>query len=377
MGGIICYTFYMKIAIFYLGQQGGAVAWDALETAVGLSHYAEVMCVVSSTSDNYNSWVEESKSNDKFHVIGVKTSKKYSEAIPLMLNFPKNRKIVDIINKFNPDVVYSYMGHPMERVFIPYIKCKIIAKGVHDVKTHSGDESLLMSIISRLLNYKKTHYVVYSDFSRCELEKTSIPQNQILTTFLGCNSRLVKKRDLDLKFYNRMLFFGRLIKYKGIDVLFNSLEEVFQKYPDCKLVMAGRGDISEYASLIEKYKNNLEIHNEWIEDDDLPNYFKGVDFLVAPYTDATQSGVVPLSNSFGKPAIVSNSGGLPEQVKDGITGLIIPKGDAVALTGAIIKMLEDKERLAEMKKQAYNYSKELTLKASAEKLYHQFENVVE
>ena len=87
--------------------------------------------------------------------------------------------------------------------------------------------------------------------------------------------------------------------------------------------------------------------------------------------------MVPLSNSFGKPAIVSNSGGLPEQVKDGITGLIIPKGDAVALTGAIIKMLEDKERLAEMKKQAYNYSKELTLKASAEKLYHQFENVVE
>lgn len=366
----------MRIAYFYLGQQGGAVAWDALETAIGLSHYAEVMCVVSSTSDNYFSWVEEGEKNEKLQIIGVKTSKKYSEAIPLMLNFPKNRKIVSIINKFKPDVVYSYMGHPMERVFIPNIKCGIKAKGVHDVKTHEGDESVLASIISRLFSYKKTHYVVYSDFSCKELEKTGIHKNNILTTFLGCSSKLVKERKLDLTFYNRILFFGRLIKYKGIDVLFDSLEDVFQKYPDCKLVIAGRGDISEYDSLIARYKNNLEIHNEWIADEDLPRYFQGVDFLVAPYTDATQSGVVPLSNSFGKPVIASNSGGLPEQVKDGVTGMVISKGDPKLLSEAIIKMLENKERLAEMKERAYNYSLELTLEAAAKKLYLQFKDIV-
>lgn len=366
----------MRIAFFYLGQQGGGVAWDALETAIGLSHYAEVMCIVSSSSANYYSWVEEGEKSEKLKIVGVKTSKKISEAIPLLLNFPKNRIIVSQINKFKPDVVYSYMGHLMEKVFIPNIKCDIKAKSVHDVKTHEGDESILASIRSRLFRYKKTHYVVYSDFSCRELEKTGIPKNKILTTFLGCSSKLVNGRKLDLTFYNRILFFGRLIKYKGIDVLFDSLESVFQKYPDCKLVMAGRGDISDYAPLIDKYKNNLEIHNEWIADEDIPRYFERVDFLIAPYTDASQSGVVPLTNSFGKPVIASNSGGLPEQVKDGVTGMVIPKGDPNALAEAILKMLENKDRLAEMKEQAYNYSLELTLEAAAKKLYMQFKDII-
>lgn len=366
----------MRIAFFYLGQQGGGVAWDALETAIGLSHYSEVLCLVSSVSDNFGYWIEESKKNDKLDVIGIKTSKKYAEAIPLMLNFPKNKKIVSHINMFKPDVVYSYMGHPMERVFIPYIKCGIKAKGVHDVKTHEGDGSVMLSLISKVLDYKNTHFVVYSDFSSRELEKTGIPKNKILTTFLGCSSKLVKDRELDLTFYNKILFFGRLIKYKGIDVLLDSLGDVFNKKPDCKLVIAGRGNISEYETLIATYKDHLEIHNEWIADDELPLYFQGVDFLVAPYTDATQSGVVPLSNSFGKPVVASNSGGLPEQVKDEVTGMVIPKGDPDALAEAIIKMLDNKERLSKMKEQAFNYSLELTLEAAANKLYLQFKNLV-
>ena len=174
----------MKIAFFYLGQQGGAVAWDALETAMGLSQYAEVLCLVSSTSGNYYNWVEESRKNNRIQIIGVRTSKKLSEALALLLNYSQNRKIISEVNKFKPDVVFSYMGHPMERVIIPYIKSKVKAKGIHDVKTHIGDESVKMNIISKILRYKSTHYVVYSDYSRGELVKAGVPQSKIITTFL-------------------------------------------------------------------------------------------------------------------------------------------------------------------------------------------------
>ena len=367
----------IKIVYFYLGQQGGGAAIDALEMAIGLSHYAEVMCVVSSTSDSYFRWLAESSENLHFQVLGVKTSKSIITGSLQMLNLIRNVRIVSHIRQFKPDVVFSYMGHPYERVIIPHIKCKIKAKGIHDVKTHEGDESILLSIISRLTSYKETHCVVFSEFSCRELEKKGVPGNRIITTFLGCTSKLIKNRNLDLTFYNQFLFFGRLIKYKGIDVLFHSLEKVFQECPNSKLVIAGRGDISEYKPFIDRYKNNLDIHNEWIEDYDIYRYYQNVDFVVAPYTDATQSGVVPLSNSFGKPVIVSNSGGLPEQVKEGITGLIVPSGDSGALAEAIIRMMRDKNDLSEMKRQAYDFSFELSFEASAKKLYSQFVEILD
>ena len=366
----------MNIAFFYLGQQGGGAALDTLEMAVGLSHYAKVLCVVSSTSDSFHRWINESERNQSLNVIGLKTSKRPLKALLGLINVPVNYNMINKINEFKPDVIYSHMGHPYESVLIPFVKSKIKARGIHDVKIHEGEMTLYQRFASLFFRYRATHYVVFSDFSFKEMIKNGVQSDKILTTFLGCNTMLLKDRNLDVTHYNRFLFFGRLIKYKGIDVLFHSLESVFKEFPTSKLVIAGRGDISAYATLVEKFRNNLDIYNEWIDDNDVPHFFKDIDFVVAPYTNATQSGVVLLSYSFGKPVIVSDSGGLPEQVNEGVTGLVVPTGNSDALSEAIIKMLKYKEHLSEMKKCAFDKSMELTWEAAAKKLYEQFDIVL-
>jgi colanic acid/amylovoran biosynthesis glycosyltransferase len=59
------------------------------------------------------------------------------------------------------------------------------------------------------------------------------------------------------------------------------------------------------------------------------------------------------AQALGKPAIVSDSGGLPEVVKNGVTGIVVPERDSCSIGQAIIKLYHDPIGLYEMSKKAY------------------------
>lgn len=364
----------MKICFIYLGQQGGGTSIEYLEYAMGLSKFAEIMCILSNKSDDFWRWTLQASVNSCMTVLGVTTTKSVVRGGLAMFEWYKFHRIRKIINQFAPDVVYSPMKHPWEIFIVPFLKCKFTIQSVHDVKRHQGENTPLDRLVKWLFSYKSTKYVVFSEFSKKELSK-SISEEKIWTLPLGCTNSLSHKRELDLNFYGRVLFFGRLIEYKGIDILLNSLDAVLQKHPKMKLVLAGRGDLSSYQHLLIKYNNNIELHNEWILNEDIDKYFRYVDFVIAPYVDATQSGVVPLSYVFGKPVIVSNSGGLSEQVVEGETGVVVEKRNVQALSNAILEFYSDKTALKKKKERAFMMSKKLTWEHTAEVLYYKIKMV--
>ena len=68
-------------------------------------------------------------------------------------------------------------------------------------------------------------------------------------------------------------------------------------------------------------------------------------FVVLPYEDATQSGVVLTAYALGRPVVVSRVGGLSEYVSSGATGLIVPPHNAERLAEAIVELVRDPKRL--------------------------------
>ena len=72
-----------------------------------------------------------------------------------------------------------------------------------------------------------------------------------------------------------------------------------------------------------------------------------------PYTEASQSGVIPTAYGFKKPVVVTGAGSLPEIVDDGKTGYIVPPRDPEALAGAIVSLLGDPEACRRMGEQGY------------------------
>jgi glycosyltransferase involved in cell wall biosynthesis len=74
------------------------------------------------------------------------------------------------------------------------------------------------------------------------------------------------------------------------------------------------------------------------------------DVLVMPSLSEGLGVAVLEAMAMGKPVVASNTGGLPEAVADGETGLLVPPGNAEALAGALLALLEDPDRAQAMGK---------------------------
>lgn len=357
----------MKVVYIYMGSRGASD--DAFGMATGLLHNgAEVLCVISYKVDNLELWERESKSNDQLSLLKVVVPNTIKAGIVGLLNLPLFYKLRKTVDAFSPDFVYSFMGHPFERMFVPYLKCKNVLTSIHDSVADHGNSYWLRPFLN-FFDYKSRWYVSYSHFSKKGLVERGFKEESIIVTHLACNIKVARERtEVNLTKNGKYLFWGRIEPYKGIGVLLEAVEKVIDGHKESKLIIAGRGSLEQYQEQLEKLKDNVEVYNSWIPNEKVDSFFDEVDFVVAPYTAASQSGVVTLAFSYGKPVIASNSGALPEQVEDGVTGLIIPTGDANQLAVAISDLLEDEKRLAEMKKNAFSVSKAMTWDSAAKKI---------
>lgn len=133
-----------------------------------------------------------------------------------------------------------------------------------------------------------------------------------------------------------VLFFGLIRDYKGLDILleaFSALDDSFQ------LLIAGEvyGDRNTYDALIQRSKNKqIYFFNQFIPSEQVQFYFSASDLCVLPYRTATQSGIKAMCDVFQLPVLVSQVGGLSEEIAENENGFIIqdmsPEALAVQIT---------------------------------------------
>ncbi|GAA0548676.1 glycosyltransferase family 4 protein [Actinomadura livida] len=140
----------------------------------------------------------------------------------------------------------------------------------------------------------------------------------------------------DVKVRRRLLFFGIVRPYKGLDVLLHALA----KGPgDVGLTVAGEfwGGLDETRELIRSLDlaSRVELRPGYVPAADVPGLFTAADALVLPYRTATASQNVWMAYEHGLPVIATDVGGFAGQVRDGVDGLICEPGDAASLADAL------------------------------------------
>jgi glycosyltransferase involved in cell wall biosynthesis len=97
---------------------------------------------------------------------------------------------------------------------------------------------------------------------------------------------------------------------------------VLLTHPNQQFLIAG--DFSDNKELFNEIKDqdNLKIINKHIEIDELANIISQSKFIVCPYRDATQSGVLMTSFAMQKPVVATNVGAFPEYIEDDFNGLL-------------------------------------------------------
>ena len=137
-----------------------------------------------------------------------------------------------------------------------------------------------------------------------------------------------------------ILFFGLIRQYKGLDLLLDVMSSDKIKELNIKLIVAGEFYDSK-TKYIDKIKSlgiedSIVIHDFYIPNESVVNYFCASDIVVQPYLSATQSGVSMVACNFNKPMLLTNVGGLSEYVNDQQDGYLVNVDKT-----SIIEALED------------------------------------
>ena len=143
-----------------------------------------------------------------------------------------------------------------------------------------------------------------------------------------------------------VLFMGRLSRPRGIDVLFDAIPAVLARHPEARIVLAG---VAETAA--QEPRLRAEVARRGVaervtflgslEGAERARAWASASVFVAPSRIEAFPLVIPEAMACGVPMVVSAVGAIPDFVRDGEDGFLVPPGDPAALADRIGRLLDD------------------------------------
>jgi len=139
-----------------------------------------------------------------------------------------------------------------------------------------------------------------------------------------------------------LVYVGRLAKVKGVDTLMKAFCLV-SEYGEVHLDVFGSGSEREnLEKLVRELGVDERVHfHGAIPQDEVYRAFAKADVAVVPSREEPFGLVVIEAMSVGTPVVASRVGGIPEILRDGVDGSLVPPEDPEALAAAIIRLLKD------------------------------------
>lgn len=158
-----------------------------------------------------------------------------------------------------------------------------------------------------------------------------------------------------------ILAIGRIVPRKGFDTVIEAMPQVLRTIPDALLAIAGEGPFeADLRASVERLGLSDSVHFcGRIPYDDLPEVYSSADVVAMPSRHEPPAvegfGIVFLeANACERAVIGAHTGGIPDAVVDGETGLLVPPDDPPALAAALVELLSNqplRERLGRQGRQ--------------------------
>lgn len=155
---------------------------------------------------------------------------------------------------------------------------------------------------------------------------------------------------------------SRMVRRKGQDVLLDAWPSIRDAHPEAWLVLAGTGPLEERFRRRAEDLRGVSVPGR-VPWEDLPRAYGSIDLFAMPCrtrllgTDVEGLGVVYLeAQACGVPVIVGRSGGAPETVIEGRTGLVVDGRDPDDVAAAVVGLLDRPERLSAMAAEARRHT---------------------
>jgi phosphatidylinositol alpha-1,6-mannosyltransferase len=155
----------------------------------------------------------------------------------------------------------------------------------------------------------------------------------------------------------RLLTVARLVERKGVDTVLRALPAIARAHDGVRYAIAGEGpDRARLDALARTL--GVEARIDWlgrVAHAELPQLYASADLFVLPSRSLPEQGdvegfglVLLEAQATGTPVVAARSGGMPDSLEEGQTGVLVEPSDPEALASAVIGLLSDRPRLARM-----------------------------
>lgn len=245
------------------------------------------------------------------------------------------------LRRFRPDLAICAMPGPLDLLIAialwPFGTRLVVV--VHEADAHLGDGFPFQMTLQRLLCRYADGLAVLCGHVGTQLRQQGLAGNS--------GSKLIPFEHPPFAFDMpaveraqgppRLLCFGRLLPYKGLDLLAGALGSL---PPDAAITVriVGSGPESPVLEALRLCRS-VTVENRWVPETEIGTLLAWSDALILPYREASQSGVAAAALAAGRPVIATRVGGLREQLS-GAAHAILCEPDAASLAGAIRLWLE-------------------------------------
>lgn len=260
-----------------------------------------------------------------------------------------------VIISQKPDLVIFHHWHsffaPAYSKISSYLKkrsgCKLIAI-CHNIFPHESnffDRLFLKKFFNKVDGFVLLAGKLYEQLSSLVKNPVyRVSPHPLYNHFPDPVDKNTAREKLGIKEDRVILYFGLVREYKGVDYLIKSVDSICSVFP-VRVLIVGEFYINKnnFLKLLESVENKglVTIVDRYVSDEEVGLYFSAADLVVLPYKDATQSGVVKIAYHYDKPVVVTDVGGLKEDVIDSETGFLVPPEDVEKLSEAIIRFFKD------------------------------------
>jgi glycosyltransferase involved in cell wall biosynthesis len=221
---------------------------------------------------------------------------------------------------------------------------------LHDAAIHPGERSLTSLASHRLDGFGAESWICLStavaEKIRTRRLFRKISPVVMAHPLAGYGTAVRRKRRTDER--QNLIFAGRIEEYKGVDLLLGAAKLLKDKGLNFSLIIAGRNDKDLLPTQLDN--PSVTLMDGWLPEQALGELIDRSGLMVAPYREASQSGVVAAALALGCPCVVTPVGGLTEQIQVGVNGLQCDSISAASLAECIQSVLADTElydRIAE------------------------------
>lgn len=137
----------------------------------------------------------------------------------------------------------------------------------------------------------------------------------------------------------RLLFLGRILPYKGLDLMIDAVERLRRDGRAVEIGVFGEGALGREQKRLEAL--GAEIANRWLSTAEITGVLGRYHAVALSHTEASQSGVAAVAAGHGVPVIANPVGGLTEQVEHERTGLITAAPTSAAFAQSIVRLMDE------------------------------------